>query len=386
MKLIKYILSLILAASLLDSCVTPFEPVGHEGAENILVIEGDINANGVTEVYLSRSQKLKDANKRSFLSGAIVWIESEKGAKYFANQTVTGKEVSYRTPSLNLDRTLKYKLCVSLQGGHLYESQLVPVLTSPPIKSIGFERDTVKKSVTFNVSTEDPLNSTKYYKWTYTEDWEFSSHIYTTYIYNPATFSIDELNYDKNIYYCWNKGSSTSILIASTTHLSSDKVEKMPLVSMGSTDDRISILYSIEVTQRAITQEAYQYWDNLKKNSDKVGGLFSPQPSEMMGNIKCISDPTQVVLGYISAGVTVSKRFFASHSEMKTYSYYHNCAIVEPETQSPPTAWSSLYQEGYMVADYDLGQRKTKWAIAYCVDCRFRGTKNKPSFWPNDHK
>lgn len=106
----------------------------------------------------------------------------------------------------------------------------------------------------------------------------------------------------------------------------------------------------------------------------------------MMGNIKCISDPTQVVLGYISAGVTVSKRFFASHSEMKTYSYYHNCAIVEPETQSPPTAWSSLYQEGYMVADYDLGQRKTKWAIAYCVDCRFRGTKNKPSFWPNDHK
>ncbi len=38
------------------SCVTPFEPVGYEGSDNILVIEGDINSKGVTEVYLSRTQ------------------------------------------------------------------------------------------------------------------------------------------------------------------------------------------------------------------------------------------------------------------------------------------------------------------------------------------
>lgn len=386
MKFKKYLVIATLFTFLLNSCVTPFEPDDNKGAENILVIEGDINANGVTEVILSRSQRLKDANKLTFIKGASVWIESEVGARYFATQILSGKDVSYRTSQLNLDKLLKYKLCVSLPGGYSYESDLVPIITSPVISSIGFERDTVKKSITFHVNTQDLTNSTKYYKWTYTEDWEFASHLYTTFMYNPKTFAIDEITYENNIYYCWNKGASKSILIASTSHLSQDKVDQMPLVSMGRSDERISILYSIEVTQRAISQEAYQYWDNLRKNSDKIGGLFSPQPSEMTGNIRCISKPSEVVLGYISAGVTASKRFFASHNDMKMFSYSHNCILVEPETEAPPISWSSLFQEGYMVVDYNLGDHTTKWAIANCVDCRARGTKNKPSFWPNDHK
>lgn len=130
------------------SCVTPFEPVGYEGSDNILVIEGDINSKGVTEVYLSRTQRLKDLNKTTYIKGAAVWIESEKGVKFFAQQSINGSVIVYRTQNLVLDKSQKYKLCVSLQGGNLYESELLSVLTSPPIKDIGFKRDTVKQSVT----------------------------------------------------------------------------------------------------------------------------------------------------------------------------------------------------------------------------------------------
>lgn len=368
------------------SCVTPFEPVGYEGSDNILVIEGDINSKGVTEVYLSRTQKLKDLNKTTYIKGAAVWIESEKGVKFFAQQSINGSVIVYRTQNLVLDKSQKYKLCVSLQGGNLYESELLSVLTSPPIKDIGFKRDTVKQSVTFHVSTEDPSNRTKYYRWTYTEDWEFSAHNFASYTYNPKTGQIDELPYEDNIFFCWNKGVSKSILIASTSHLSQDKVHEMPLVSMGKSDDRISILYSIEVSQRAITREAYLYWENIRKNSDKVGGIFSPQPSEIYGNIRCVSDPSEVVLGFISAVEISTMRFFASDAEMDIYSSYHDCELIVPEKEDPPRTWLALYQDGYLVISNNPMDRESIWSRDACVDCRLRGTKNKPSFWPNDHK
>lgn len=387
MKLFKYPIIFAALCFSLSGCVTPFEPVGYEGAENMLVIEGDINANGYTEVILSRTQKLSDKNtKPLYVKGAAVWIESERGIRYHAQQLTTTTDVIYRTNFLGLDKLLTYKLCVSLPDGKYYESDLVPVLDCPPISEIGFERDTVKESITFHVSTEDPSNKTRYYKWSYTEDWEFYAHNYAYYVYNSLTNRIDELPYEKNTFFCWNSARSKSILIASTTHLTQDKVHQMPLVSMGRTDDRISVLYSIEVTQTAITREAYLYWDNIKKNSDNVGGIFSPQPSEIMGNIKCISNPDEVVIGYISAALSKSKRFFAYDAEMDTYKNYHQCEIVIPEEVAPPISWLSLYQNGYLVISYDEMERKSIWSKDACVDCRLRGTKKKPSFWPNDHK
>ncbi|MDD2491874.1 MAG: DUF4249 domain-containing protein [Bacteroidales bacterium] len=387
MKYIKLLIVFASIFSLLNSCVTPFEPKGYDGADDLLVIEGDINADGVTEVILSRSLKLSDNSlKIEYVRGASVWIESEKGDRYYAQQNISPTETVYRTLHNVLDNTLQYKLCVNLPGGNSYESDLVPVLISPPILDIGFKRDTVKKSVTFHVSTEDPENRTKYYKWAYTEDWEFSAHNFAFYVYNPKTNRIDDLPYEDNTFFCWNKGKSKSILIASTSHLSQDKVHQMPLVSMGKTDDRISILYSIEVKQSAITREAYLYWENIRKNSDKVGGIFSPQPSEIFGNIKCLNDPSEVVLGYISAVHNSSMRFFATHDEMDTYSSFHNCEFITPETAEPPRDWLSMYQDGYLVISNDPMTRESIWSRAGCVDCRLKGTKNKPSFWPNDHK
>lgn len=384
---IKYSLIFIALSFAVSGCVTPFEPVGHEGAENILVIEGDINANGVTEVVLSRTQKLSDKNtKPIYVKGASVWIESERGIRYHAQQYSTTTDVVYKTNHIGLDKLLKYKLCVSLPAGQYYESDLVPVLESPPISEIGFSRDTVKKSVTFHVSTEDPANKTKYYKWSYTEDWEFTAHNYAYYTYKPVTNEIVELPYEQNTFFCWQKGRSKSILIATTSHLSQDKVHQMPLVSMGNTDDRISVLYSIEVSQMAITREAFLYWENIRKNSDKVGGIFSPQPSEIMGNIRCVSDPSEVVIGFISAGLSSTRRFFASDAEMDTYKSFHNCEEIIPEEEVPPVTWFSLYHGGYLVISYDEMEHKSIWSIDACVDCRLRGTKNKPSFWPNDHK
>ena len=368
------------------SCVTPFEPEGYEQLENILVIEGDINTSGKTEVIVSRSLKLGDISKRNYVKGASVWVESETGMKYTAYQYINGQEVRYITGYNYLATDKSYKLCVITPDGKQYESDLVKPLIPPPVESVEFVTDTTLKEVTFYVNASDPANKTRYYKWTYTEDWEFTAHKYANFEYNPLTFKMEEIPDYRNKYYCWNKSESKSILIYSTTHLSEDRVYRMPLVKMGPNDLRISLLYSIEVSQQALSKEAYQYWENLRKNSDQLGGIFSPQPSEMRGNIKCLSDPEEVVLGYISAGTYVKKRFMASKSEINLYWDDHVCEIIIPEKAVPmPIPWSTMHEDGYVPISYNPSERESVWVLKECADCRTKGTKNKPSFWPNNH-
>ena len=368
------------------SCVTPFEPEGYEQLENILVIEGDINTSGKTEVIVSRSLKLGDISKRNYVKGASVWVESETGMKYTAYQYINGQEVRYITGYNYLATDKSYKLCVITPDGKQHESDLVKPLIPPPVESVEFVTDTTLKEVTFYVNASDPANKTRYYKWTYTEDWEFTAHKYANFEYNPLTFKMEEIPDYRNKYYCWNKSESKSILIYSTTHLSEDRVYRMPLVKMGPNDLRISLLYSIEVSQQALSKEAYQYWENLRKNSDQLGGIFSPQPSEMRGNIKCLSDPEEVVLGYISAGTYVKKRFMASKSEINLYWDDHVCEIIIPEKAVPmPIPWSTMHEDGYVPISYNPSERESVWVLKECADCRTKGTKNKPSFWPNNH-
>jgi hypothetical protein len=174
-------------------------------------------------------------------------------------------------------------------------------------------------------------------------------------------------------------------MIASTAHLSQDRVFEKPLVSMGSSDMRVSYIYSMELTQMAISKEAYIYWENIRKNSDDIGGIFSPQPSEIQGNIKCVSNPSERVLGYISAAVVSKKRKYAYGVDMGIYTPPKNCESVNVGPENPVSI-EELYLTGYDVVSYFEDTNESYWVTKRCVDCRVYGTKNKPAFWPTNHK
>jgi len=310
-------------------------------------------------------------------------VESEKGVKYSGTEVKKGVKIQYNIKTAGIDPTLKYKLC-AVVGGKRYESALVPVLRTPPIDSIGYTPDFEKMSVTFYVNTHDPENKTKYYKWSFSEDWELHSQYHSVSEYNPLTNKITDIPLSKNRYYCWGKGVSSSILIASTTHLNEDKVFQKKLISMGSTDRKISYLYSMELTQMAITKEAFDYWENIRKNSDDIGGIFSPQPSEIAGNIRCITNPKEKVLGYISAATVSKRRNFAYGKDIGVYVEPGNC-LTEAVGPDNPIPIEDLYLGGFDVVSYFEDTNESFWAQKSCVDCRLYGTKIKPVFWPTDH-
>lgn len=385
MKAKRIFILLLVSAVVIDSCITPFEPKGIGGIGNMVVIEGDIIQNDTTKVVISRSFSIRGKNNAvSYISNARVWVESETGEVYTGEEVTKDGRTTYIVFTKDIRADLKYKLCVILAEGQRYESDFLPVLVSPPIDSIGYTSDYDNKVVKFYVETHDAQNEARYYKWTYHDNWEFHAEYFSLMQYDELSGRIKYLKYDENRYYCWNSSSSSSIIIGSTAGLSQDIVSKKTLAIIASTDIKISSMYSIEATQMVISKESFQYWENIKKNSDDIGGIFSPQPSEIGGNIHCVSDTTERVLGYISAGRVARKRIFASAEDIGIYERPPACETFI--NRGNAVSFKELYECGYDIIGMSDQDNESYWAMQICIDCRLTGTKFKPAFWPTDHK
>ncbi|OFY43388.1 MAG: hypothetical protein A2X18_00100 [Bacteroidetes bacterium GWF2_40_14] len=376
--------ALIAYAIIIYSCITPFQPEGVTDIDNMVVVEGDIILNDTTRVIISRSQAIKDQSKVNYITKAQAWVVSDNGTLYQGKEVLRKGKTQYIINTIGLDPARQYKLRVRLLGGQLYESDLLPVLVSPLIDSIGVTSDYVNKTATFYVNTHDSQNNTRYYKWSFIEDWEFHSQYLSMFLYDPVKDKINNIDFNQNRYYCWNSRTSSAILVASTANLEQDVVFQKFLVSMGPEDKRISYLYSMHLTQMAISHEAFIYWENISKNSDKIGGIFAPQPTEIGGNIKCLSNPAERVLGYISAGIVSRKRTFNYATDIGIYKEPALCESVFIDGTNP-IPFISMYESGYDVISYSQEASESYWVQKICSDCRVFGTKIKPSFWPNNH-
>ncbi|MDD4656533.1 MAG: DUF4249 domain-containing protein [Bacteroidales bacterium] len=373
----------LISLSIIKSCITPFEPEGISSIDNMVVIEGNILQNDTTRVVVSRSLSLNQENRVEYIESATVWVESDSGVKYNAVEKRESDKVYYLINTVGIDPSLEYKLVVSI-GSKKYESNFVSIRRTPEIDSIGYSINTDSTGLTFYVNTHDSENKTWYYMWSFTEDWEFRSNFLSLHDYNPESMSIYEITMDENRYYCWSKDVSRSILIATTNHLNEDRVFRKPLLYVPSGNSRINYLYSMELTQIAVGRDAYGYWENVKKNSDEIGGIFAPQPSEMAGNIRCVTIPSEKVIGYISGAVVSKKRVFFRSIDIGIYKDEKDCEMhnVGPDN---PLPIDSLYKSGYDVISFFEESNESSWVIKRCVDCKVYGTKNKPSFWPNNH-
>jgi hypothetical protein len=121
----------------------------------------------------------------------------------------------------------------------------------------------------------------------------------------------------------------------------------------------------------------------MKKNTEKIGSIFDPQPSELSGNIQCVSDPSETVVGFISCGLVREKRIFIKPSEIlkinDDWFFRPNCFDME----IPKFQLAGYHQVGYLIVEIlDPAGNWLKIAPGECVDCRFYGSNIKPSYWP----
>ena len=401
---------MVMAGALLfPACIYEFsiEELEIEGlSEEMVVIEGDILAGDYSKIRVYTSIPLDGDPVATHISGAKVWVEDDGGVKLNAvvnwvNGTpgtshLATPEYMVNTTALDFDK--KYKLCVDIPGRGLYETNYQSVTVTPQIDSITFSINADSTSLVLEVTTHNDAVEPLYCKWTYESDWEIQAFYRPAVHYTPA-LKVYELTPEEVAVreYCWGSEVSKDIYLADSEDLSKNVLYKQRLNSIGYTDKKLDYLYSILVSQVALTEEGYTYWNNMKKNSSDLGGLFAPQPNEVRGNIYSTTRPEEAVLGYVAVTTKATLRKYITSREAKIYDKdpLRECTIpLEYKYSSDPEQdqWGPAYSSGMLPIYYvynDKGQpilNAAYWCPGFCSDCRFLGSKNKPSYWPNDHE
>src|SRR6185312_3029347 len=118
-----------------------------------------------------------------------------------------------------------------------------------------------------------------------------------------------------NISQCWQSDSSNTIVLGSSAKLAKDVIAGQPVTSVISSAEKLGDEYSIQVRQYALTTDAYNFYVNLKKNTEQLGSVFDALPSEINGNMHSITNPSDPMIGYISVGSTSKLRIFTSNRQ-----------------------------------------------------------------------
>ena len=393
MKRVAYFLILIVSAI---SCKKPYNPPAITAPGSYLVVEGVINSGSdSTIIKLSRTVNLSSSVTLNPVSGAVLTVEGDQNSIYPLTEAISG---TYVSAGLNLDNTREYRLRIKTASEE-YLSDFVAVLNSPPIDSINY---TIQSNgLNIYSKTHDPKNSTLYYRWDYQETYIFHSNFYSQWKSNGDTVLLRDLTNDE-IYFCWRSDTSSTIIINSSAKLSKDIIVNNPITFVPSTSEKLTQKYSINVRQYALTGDAYNFWQNLKKNTEQLGSIFDAQPSNINGNIHSTTNPSEPVIGYISVGSVAKQRIFISSQQLplsfNPAPLYPNCSldsllfVYYPPGSKTPINQENLYFNAnrgaiYLQIPVSAIVNKAGTVLGHtgsdpeCVDCTLRGTNKQPSFW-----
>lgn len=380
MNKINILLCIVLLLSM-AGCKDPYDMELRSSDRSLLVVEGFLNLGATSNFRLSRTISLSEKTQLKPELRAVLTVEGKDNTAAPFAEKGNG---SYTADLVHLQVGKEYRLRIRTADGKEYLSDYVTVKDTPPVDSINWRQD--DEGIHVSVSTHDPDNDTRYYRWDFEETWEIRSFFISQYKFTGDTVLPRDMA-TEDVSKCWKTAPSTTILLGSSAKLVEDVIKESPITTVDRMSEKMAHRYSILVKQYALSKEAYEYLELMKKNTEKLGSIFDPQPSEIRGNIHCVNDPEEPVIGYITASAVQEKRHFISPLELTGRGFTMSCEVVEvPNNRADLKA---AFSSGALVP-YEAIMPPTSALIiiaytassAHCVDCTSRGgTTQKPSFW-----
>lgn len=387
MKFARFVIGAIILSAIIFSCRQHYIPaILSTATTNYLVVDGIVNSSNTdsTFIKLSRTVTLNSKTATKAEAKAKVTVESETNVSYPLKEIKTG---TYACAPLGLNNAAKYRLRIITVDNKTYLSDFVPVKEAPAIDSVGYTLP--PNGVQVYVNAHDATNNTRYYRYEYIETWNFHSAFVSNFMAVGNTIVCRPP--DKQITSCWANNNSPDITLASSAKLTKDVLFQVPVAFVPAQSQKLSIKYSILVKQYALTEEAFGFWQQVKKNTEQLGNIFDAQPSQINGNIHNTGNATEPVFGYISVGTFQQKRIFIDYVKDLPFTWgrdtsafagceqttvfqadypvaFYNGTYIPTYTKTPPPTCNDL--PGFVYGAYPA-----------CVDCTLKGTNKKPSYW-----
>ncbi len=365
---------------LFHSCIDEYWPdLGKQ--EEVMVVDGLItDAEGPHIIKLSISAPVENPEYIP-MTDASVRVEDKSGHIHYFSELDSGK---YVCNNLDANAGNSYKLFINTEDGDRYESDFQELTSCPAIDSITYDVEYQpttdvnydRAGYRFYASTRDVENNHPFYLWRLEETYEYHAGFIAYYIFAG---SLEDNPEPYKYYYCWKSQTLDDYYMYDARHLEKTIINKIPLNYVSTEGKHLTVKYSLLVRQYAISEEAFNYYSNIKNQQTEGDNLYTKQPFYVQGNLRCMSDPDKKVLGYFLVAGQSRRRIFVDRPYLPFY---------DPECEastdgigylflSPPEDWPIYFTK---TATGSIARSSPE-----CFDCRTYGGKlEKPAFWPDD--
>ena len=375
------VLCLIVGVFTLSGCIEEYEADIPAEDSNLLVVEGAICSGNVNKFILSRTQAIKSSDTPQMVTGAKVSVRGSDGSEYMTQET--NGYYSCWIDALTPD--VEYYLHIEADG-EVYESEPQKPLRTEKIAEVKAVQYTPESNIDVLVTPATPFDSdkTNYYSWTYDETWEVHSD-YTTILYYDTETLEHKIKVDQFPSLGWKDATSSTIIVGASSNYEGQHIQKLEMYNIGRGSERMYYRYSCLVHQRAISKAEYEYELARRQAGSEMGGLFTPQPSALPTNIRCLTSNKHVI-GYVGCSLNTSEyRFFLNAKDFSIFYPEEEDTRLWLENPSEEDC-CRLVNKGMYLCEWrtstSTGMLETAWAFDYQLDVRFKGAYiEEPDFW-----
>lgn len=388
MRIIKSIIVIILINVVSVSCVEPFYLNKEDEFSPKMVIEGTFtNEDGPQEIVISKSSS-PESPALYPVSGCTVAIEDDRGHTFLLPESTDPGHYRGVVNGSYIIIGAKYRLVVKTSTGVQYESSFEEMMPCPPVNSVYYEREAKPTSnpavntdgLQFYGDFQGDDTYGRYYRWKLEETFEYhSTWPVTQYLDEYDTLRIVSDDYSNFI--CYKTENIGDIFTLSTKDFSRNTYTKYPFHYVNNQTQRLINHYSLLVKQYSLSEQAYGFWENLRKNNQESEDLFGKQPANVKSNIYNKNDPSEVVLGYFGVSAVSSKRIHVSRVPGMLFNQVEFC-VARKSSSDPDSMPKSRPLYFAPLADDEGGNITWVWAETTCFICTtLGGTTEKPSYW-----
>lgn len=296
----------------LFSCVDEID-LDVDTEQRTLIVDGfvsDFNAEYKVRLSLSSVIGIGNDNILDPVPNASVRLLDDRGGIFPYEEDGPG---IYRLRDFAAKRLTSYQLDISLADGRRFQSQAQELRSSSLIDSIYYsiEEKTLRNNagdfnsqlyISMLISTDiSQAEEPPFLRWRVEGEYQLQEGY-------PGALNLKRCYVKENL-------DLNEIRVFDASQLNGNMLFDQ-VIAETPYDFRFSDQFCFHISQFAISEDEYEYWNNIKNIIDINGGLFDPPPGTVIGNIFNVDNPSEVAVGYFSVSSAFFTRQFINSNEL----------------------------------------------------------------------